>query len=163
MLTDSAQTVIALMFSELVITDIVGNTLVCVVLIKNQEMKWASKEEFELLFSPSNLQQFSLKYISLRSIELLRDQAVFYYPGQILLHVFQTIEAANEKEKTLQTTSVCILLITYKYIYSRVKHKSRLLSLFVLSLYCYQVSKKGITTRESGDIQYTFILIINNF
>ena len=37
MLTDSAQTVIALMFSELVITDIVGNTLVCVVLIKNQE------------------------------------------------------------------------------------------------------------------------------
>ena len=81
MLTDSAQTVIALMFSELVITDIVGNTLVCVVLIKNQEMKWASKEEFELLFSPSNLQQFSLKYISLRSIELLRDQALFYYPG----------------------------------------------------------------------------------
>ena len=70
-MTDSAQTVIALMFSELVITDIVGNTLVCVVLIKNQGMKWASKEEFELLFSPSNL----------RSIELLRDQAVFYYPG----------------------------------------------------------------------------------
>ena len=39
MLTDSAQTVIALMFSELVITYIVGNTLVCAVLIKNQEMK----------------------------------------------------------------------------------------------------------------------------
>lgn len=39
MLTDSAQTVIVLMFSVLVITDIVGNTLVCIVMIKNQDMR----------------------------------------------------------------------------------------------------------------------------
>ena len=35
MLTDSAQTVLAVV----IITDIVGNTLVCVVLIKNQDMR----------------------------------------------------------------------------------------------------------------------------
>ena len=39
MLTDSAQTVIAVVFTVLTITDIVGNTLVCVVLIKNQDMR----------------------------------------------------------------------------------------------------------------------------
>ena len=33
---------------------------------------------FELLFSPSNSDQFSLKCVSLRLIELPRDQAVFY-------------------------------------------------------------------------------------
>ena len=116
-------------------------------------------KKLELLLTPSNLQQFSLKCVSLRSIELPRDQAVFYYPGQIQLQVFQNIEEVNEKEKTPQTTSVCVLSITYKYIFSRVKHKSRLLSLFVSSLYCYQVSKKGITIRGSADIHYTFILI----
>ena len=73
--------------------------------------------------------------------------------------MFLNIEEVNEKEKTPQTTSVCVLSITYKYIFSRVKHKSRLLSLFVSSLYCYQVSKKGITIRGSADIHYTFILI----
>ena len=116
-------------------------------------------KKLELLLTPSNLQQFSLKCVSLRSIELPRDQAVFHYPGQIQLQVFQNIEEVNEKEKTLQTTSVCVLSITYKYIFSRVKHKSRLLSLFVSSLYCYQVSKKGITIRGSADIHYTLILI----
>ena len=39
MLTDSAQTVLAVVFIVLIITDIVGNTLVCVVLIKNQDMR----------------------------------------------------------------------------------------------------------------------------
>ena len=39
MLTDSAQTVIAVVFTVLIITDVVGNTLVCVVLIKNQDMR----------------------------------------------------------------------------------------------------------------------------
>ena len=39
MLTDSAQTVIAVVFSVLIITDIVGNTLVCLVMIKNQDMR----------------------------------------------------------------------------------------------------------------------------
>ena len=116
-------------------------------------------KKLELLLTPSNLQQFSLKCVSLRSIELPRDQAVFHYPGQIQLQVFQNIGEVNEKEKTPQTTSVCVLSITYKYIFSRVKHKSRLLSLFVSSLYCYQVSKKGITIRGSADIHYTFILI----
>ena len=116
-------------------------------------------KKLELLLTPSNLQQFSLKCVSLRSIELPRDQAVFHYPGQIQLQVFQNIEEMNEKEKTPQTTSVCVLSITYKCIFSRVKHKSRLLSLFVSSLYCYQVSKKGITIRGSADIHYTFILI----
>ena len=116
-------------------------------------------KKLELLLTPSNLQQFSLKCVSLRSIELPRDQAVFHYPGQIQLQVFLNIEEVNEKEKTPQTTSVCVLSITYKYIFSRVKHKSRLLSLFVSSLYCYQVSKKGITIRGSADIHYTFILI----
>ena len=116
-------------------------------------------KKLELLLTPSNLQQFSLKCVSLRSIELPRGQAVFHYPGQIQLQVFQNIEEVNEKEKTPQTTSVCVLSITYKYIFSRVKHKSRLLSLFVSSLYCYQVSKKGITIRGSADIHYTFILI----
>ena len=38
-------------------------------------------KKLELLLTPSNLQQFSLKCVSLRSIELPRDQAVFYYPG----------------------------------------------------------------------------------
>ena len=116
-------------------------------------------KKLELLLTPSNLPQFSLKCVSLRSIELPRDQAVFHYPGQIQLQVFQNIEEMNEKEKTPQTTSVCVLSITYKCIFSRVKHKSRLLSLFVSSLYCYQVSKKGITIRGSADIHYTFILI----
>ena len=116
-------------------------------------------KKLELLLTPSNLQQFFLKCVSLRSIELPRDQAVFHYPGQIQLQVFQNIEEMNEKEKTPQTTSVCVLSITYKCIFSRVKHKSRLLSLFVSSLYCYQVSKKGITIRGSADIHYTFILI----
>ena len=116
-------------------------------------------KKLELLLTPSNLQQFSLKCVSLRSIELPRDQAVFHYPGQIQLQVFQNIEEVNEKEKTPQTTSVCVLSITYKYIFSRVKHKSRLLSFSVSSLYCYQVSKKGITIRGNADIHYTFILI----
>ena len=39
MLTDSAQTVIAVVFSALIITDIVGNTLVCFVMIKKQDMR----------------------------------------------------------------------------------------------------------------------------
>ena len=39
MSTDSAQTVITVLFSVLVITDIVGNTLVCVVMIKNQDVR----------------------------------------------------------------------------------------------------------------------------
>ena len=39
MLTDSAQTVIAVVFFVLIITDIVGNTLVCFVMIKNQDMR----------------------------------------------------------------------------------------------------------------------------
>ena len=39
MLSDLAQTVIAVVFTVLIITDIVGNTLVCVVLIKNQDMR----------------------------------------------------------------------------------------------------------------------------
>ena len=39
MLTDSVQTVIAVVFSVLIITDIVGNTLVCFVMIKNQDMR----------------------------------------------------------------------------------------------------------------------------
>ena len=54
MLTDSAQTVLAVVFTVLIITDIVGNTLVCVVLIKNQDMRWVSTRTFQLLRTYSN-------------------------------------------------------------------------------------------------------------
>ena len=112
MLTDSAQTVIVLMFSVLVITDIVGNTLVCIVMIKNQDMRWVSMGTFELLFSPSNSDQFSLKCVSLRSIELPRDQAVFYTLDESSYRCFRRLKQWTRKKKTLQTTSVCVLLIT---------------------------------------------------
>ena len=39
MVDESAQIAITTVFTLLVITDIVGNTLVCVVIIKNQDMR----------------------------------------------------------------------------------------------------------------------------
>lgn len=55
MSTDSAQTVITVVFSVLIITDIVGNTRVCVVIIKNQGMRWDIMEKFELLLTSFGL------------------------------------------------------------------------------------------------------------
>ena len=99
MLTDSAQTVIVLMFSVLVITDIVGNTLVCIVMIKNQDMRWVSMGKFELLFSPSNSDQFSFKCVSLRSIELPTDQAVFYTLDGSSYRCFRRLKQWTRKKK----------------------------------------------------------------
>ena len=141
MLTDSAQTVIVLMFSVLVITDIVGNTLVCIVMIKNQDMRWVSMGKFELLFSPSNSEQFSFKCVSLDQSNFLETKLCFITRGRSSYRCFRWLKQWTRKKKTIQTTSICVLLVTYKYIYSRVDHKSRLLSLFVSSIYCYQVWK----------------------
>ena len=55
MSTDSAQTVITVVFSVLIITDIVGNTRVCVVIIKNQGMRWVIMKKFELLLTSFGL------------------------------------------------------------------------------------------------------------
>ena len=116
MLTDSAQTVLAVVFIVLIITDIVGNTLVCVVLIKNQDMRWVSTRTFQLILTPSNLQQFSLN-------AFLCDQSNFLETKLFFINldpVKCVFEQWTSKKKTFQTTSVCVLLITYKYIYARV-------------------------------------------
>ena len=44
MVSESVQAVITTIFTVLVITDIVGNSLVCAVIIKSQEMRYAENE-----------------------------------------------------------------------------------------------------------------------
>lgn len=44
MISEPVQAVITTVFTVLVITDIVGNTLVCAVIIKSQEMRYVENE-----------------------------------------------------------------------------------------------------------------------
>ena len=120
MLTDSAQTVIAVVFTVLIITDIVGNTLVCVVLIKNQDMRWVSTRTFQLFLTPSNLQQFSLNAFLCNQSNFSETKLFFITLGRSCQMCFRTLKQWASKKKTFQITSVCALLITYKYIYARV-------------------------------------------
>ena len=163
MSTDSAQTVITVVFSVLIITDIVGNTRVCVVIIKNQGMRWVIMKKFELLLTSFGLTAI---FIDMRFSAInrtsRRSSCVSLPLVDPVTCVLQHRSSDRERKKHFKKTSVCVLLITNKYIYFRVNHKSRLLGFFVSFLYCYQVSKYGLTDRESGDIQYKFILSVNH-
>ena len=124
MSTDSAQTVITVVFSVLIITDIVGNTRVCVVIIKNQGMRWDIMEKFELLLTSFGLTAI---FIDMRFSAINRTS---WRPSCVSLLLVDPVtcvlqhRSSDRERKHFKKTSVCVLLITHKYIYFRVNHKS---------------------------------------
>ena len=99
MLTDSAQTVIALMFSELVITDIVGNTLFVLFWLKTK--KWSgpvrrSLSFFSLLRTYSN---FLWNAFLCDQSNFLETKLCFITLGRSCYMCFRRLKQRTRKKK----------------------------------------------------------------
>ena len=86
----------------------------------DQDMRWVSTRTFQLLLTPSNLQQFSLNAFLCNQSNFSETKLFFITLGRSCQMCFRTLKQWASKKKTFQITSVCVLLITYKYIYARV-------------------------------------------